>query len=153
MSSVFGQTKKLWGGVLGSENRKSRASLGSCLLMLSLLTLVPKAAVAGSIMDFVSALKRGQVNLETLVALQTLDKSSDAIGYGLCMASERQDCSKTGSLGYGLCMAAGRKGCDEGGSLGYGLCMAGNRSNCPTQAGLGYGLCMAANRGGCAEDI
>ncbi|MEJ2743898.1 MAG: hypothetical protein P8176_15875 [Gammaproteobacteria bacterium] len=110
-------------------------------------------AGAETIGHFVSELKKGQVSLEMLVALKTLESNEDHIGYGLCMVAKRQECARDGSLGYGLCMAAGRKGCVENSSLGYGVCMAGNRSGCDVQGNLGYGLCMAANRSGCKSDL
>jgi hypothetical protein len=123
-----------------------------CFVGVAMLCMPATAAMAvGTMMDFVGGLKKGHVNVETLVALQKLDASDDRIGYGLCMVAKRQECDPEGTLGYGLCMAAGRNGCVTNGTLGYGLCMAGKRSGCETEGGLGYGLCMAANRTQCAE--
>lgn len=143
--------KKTKQGWLKSMISPRRRQIFVGLLTGALMSLPTATIGAGTMQDFVGGLKRGHVNLELLVALQTLDQSSDRVGYGLCMVAKRQDCAAEGTLGYGLCMAAGRSGCVENGSLGYGLCMAGKRSGCEPQAGLGYGLCMAANRTQCAE--
>lgn len=145
---------KVQGTMLGCAVFKERRLKRMFFSMIGAMAVIAVPLVshaAGTMEEFVGGLKRGHVNLEVLVALQSLDKSEDRVGYGLCMVAKRQDCAPEGSFGYGLCMAAGRSGCVENGSLGYGLCMAGKRSGCEPQAGLGYGLCMAANRTQCAE--
>ena len=121
-------------------------------LMLILLFVVSGNAHSEPYKALINEIDSGDISLQTLSTLVTLDQPEYMTGYGLCMAAGRSGCNSSGTLGYGLCMAAGRSGCSSSSSLGYGLCMAAGRSGCSSSGSIGYGLCMAAGRSGCSSN-